>query len=159
MPWVPSRGSCCVGAGLRADPGGPCIVVGERGSGAEPVPSHPALEWAAVSPWGLRGTLGSLRQLYPPLFSPSAPAQVQRGGENMLETGPPNHVGEPPCSSPAGDKDLIVRPTDTPLSTSRRRGPWHRLTPLPEALELLYSATWGKGAQLLRAGRENEGRR
>lgn len=89
---------------------------GEKESGAEPVPSRPAPECAAVSPRELRGTLGSLCQLYPPLFNPSVPAQVQRGGENMLETGPPNHVEEPPCSSPAGDKDIIVRPTDTPLS-------------------------------------------
>lgn len=34
----------------------------------------------------------------------------------MLETGPPTHIEEPPCSSPAGDKGIIVRPTDTPLS-------------------------------------------
>lgn len=63
----------------------------------------------------LRGTLGSPHKLYPLLYSPYVPAQVQRG-ENMLETGPPTHVGEPLCSNPAGDKGIIVRPTDTPLS-------------------------------------------
>lgn len=65
---------------------------------------------------GLRVTLGSWHKLYPLLFSPSVPSQVQRGEKNMLETGPPTHIGEPPCSSPAGDKGIIVRPTDTPLS-------------------------------------------
>lgn len=37
MSWVPSRGSCCVEARLRADPEGPGMVAGERkGEGAEP---------------------------------------------------------------------------------------------------------------------------
>lgn len=34
----------------------------------------------------------------------------------MLETRPPTHIGEPPCFSAAGDKGIIVKPTDTPLS-------------------------------------------
>lgn len=66
---------------------------------------------------GQRVTSGSHRELCPFPSSPSVPAQVQRGGENMLRrTGPPTHIGEPSCSSPAGDKGIIVRPTDTPLS-------------------------------------------
>lgn len=88
-------------AGLRADPEGPGMAAEKRrGAGRAR---------------GLRGTLGSPRKLYPLLCSPSVPAQAQRG-ENMLETGPPTHVGEPLCSNPAGDKGIIVRPTDTPLS-------------------------------------------
>lgn len=72
-------------------------------------------EWLQNQVWGLRGTLASQHKPHPPPSVP-VPAQVQRGGENMMETGPPTHVGEPPCSSPAGDKSIIVRPTDTLLS-------------------------------------------
>ena len=65
---------------------------------------------------GAESYLGEPAQALPsPLQSlcpcPGAEKRRERAGK-----GPPTHIGEPPCSSPAGDKGIIVRPTDTPLS-------------------------------------------
>lgn len=79
------------------------MVAGKEGTGIEPG-------------LGAKRHLGEPAQALPSTLQFLCPCQVQRGGENMLETGPPTHIGEPPCSNPAGDKGIIVRPTDTLLS-------------------------------------------
>lgn len=61
MPWVPSRGSCCMGGGLRADPEDPGTVAGERRGGRGAGRARPGGQEA---PWGA-GTSSTLSSSVP----------------------------------------------------------------------------------------------
>lgn len=104
MPWVPSRGSCCVGGGLRADPEGPDMVAGERkGAGAEPG-------------LGAKRHLGELAQVLPSTLQSLCPCPGAERRREHAGNRAPNPRRGATLLQPSWDKGIIVRPTDTPLS-------------------------------------------
>lgn len=149
MPWVPSRGSCCVGRGLRADPGGPGWEQGKR------------MEWAQCQVWGRELLWGATVSS---ALSPPVPLSLPRCREEEERTcwgeqGPQPTLGSHPAPAQLGTKASLLG-QQTPLCpSSRRKGPRQSLTPpLPEApeLQLCYLR---EGARLLRTGGGNEGGR
>lgn len=132
-----------MGAELRADPEGPCMVAGKRkGAGAEPG-------------LGAKRHLGEPTQALPSTLQSLCLCPGAERRKEHARNGPQPTLGSHPAVAQLGTKTLLLS-QQTPLCpTSRRRGPRHRLTlPLPEAPELLLSYLGERGP----AGGENEGR-